>query len=105
MELLMENLDEELKDKPQGYITWVPVSDQVYREMGKPRMEIVVLDEVDPTLAFRRRSDPMEGGINKGEWFIGATGSVIEEIRMWKSRLQKNQEEIDTRIRQQFENE
>jgi hypothetical protein len=89
-----EWLVDHLEDKPQGYAVHLEVAGRMFPEEDPPRMEVVLLDEWDRSLAFRRLSDPFRG-IQKGDWFIGGVMEVVEDVRAWEQELDKAEGSID----------
>ena len=83
-----EGLKDELSDKPQGYVTDIPVAESLFPEMEPPRIQVVLLDPEEEKVAFRRVSDPVENE-RKYEWYVGELEEVIDEALSWEVELEE----------------
>jgi|GEM_PF-3148046 len=97
-----KRLFDELRDKPVGYTLSVDVTLPEIRDSSPKQMEIVLLDPELEQVAFRRVAD-LGLGQRKDEWLVGDIGAVIEETRLWMSRLEKNRAEIERRTEERYE--
>jgi hypothetical protein len=83
----LEDLKAELADKPKGYATELTVADHAIPGSEAPTAEIVLLDEEEQTIAFRRRTDPIDADL-KGEWLVLNVDELFEELIAWSEELE-----------------
>lgn len=82
-----QELREELKGKQQGYVVSIPVGEALFPESLPPRLEVVLLDPQEMTVAFRKVSDVRGINRKKGEWNIGPASSAAEKIVAWIEQM------------------
>lgn len=83
----VEELKSEIADKPKGYSTEFTVSEGSIPGAQVPTAEIVLLDEEEQTVAFRRLRDPIEADL-KGEWVVVNVDELFEELIAWEEELE-----------------
>ena len=52
LDQVFEELKEELRDKPQGYATEIPVAERLFPETEPPRIQVILLDPDEDKVAF-----------------------------------------------------
>lgn len=90
----LEELKTEIVDKPKGYVTEFTVSDHAIPGSEVPTAEIVLLDEEDQTVAFRRLKDPIDADL-KGEWLVLNVDDLFEELIAWSEELEAMEDFAD----------
>jgi hypothetical protein len=80
-------LREQLDGKSQGHVVSIPVGETLFPDSLPPRLEIVLLDPEDMTVAFRKVSDFRSIQQKKGEWNIGPSSSAAEKIVAWVEQM------------------
>jgi len=83
----LEDLKTEIADKSKGYATEFTVSESTFPGSEAPTAEIVLLDEEEQTVAFRRLRDPIEADL-KGEWLVVNVDDLFEELMAWTEELE-----------------
>jgi hypothetical protein len=84
---LHRELNEQLSDKRQGFAVSIPVGEGLFPESLPPRLEIVLLDPGEMTVAFRKVSDTRGVLHKKGEWNVGPSSSAAEKIIAWVDQM------------------
>jgi len=77
----------QLTGKEQGYIASIPVGEALFPESLPPRLEIVLLDPEEMTVAFRKVSDARGKIRKKGEWNVGTTAAAAEKLLAWIDQM------------------
>ncbi|RJX27360.1 MAG: hypothetical protein C4531_13850 [Desulfurivibrio sp.] len=80
-------LQDQLKDKKQGFAVSIPVGEGLFPESLPPSLEIVLLDPAEMTVAFRKVSDARGINQKKGEWNVGPASSAAEKIIAWIDQM------------------
>jgi hypothetical protein len=78
---------EQLKGRDQGHTLSLVVGDGLFPGSLPPRLEIILLDPEDMTVAFRKITDAQGKTRKKGEWHIGPTASAAEKIVAWVEQM------------------
>lgn len=102
LDRVIEELRDELQDKPQGYITEIPVAESLFPEMAPPRIQVVLLDPEEDKVAFRRVSDLLQGE-RKSDWYVGEIEEVIDDALSWVVELDETEETIEEDLDEEFE--
>lgn len=84
---LHEELRRELSGRKQGFTVSIPVGESLFPASLPPRLEIVLLDPEDMTVAFRKVSDTRGIIRKKGEWNIGPPTAATEKIIAWIDQM------------------
>ncbi len=84
---LLDHLENEFRDKPQGYMTKITVGRELFPATMLPSLEIILLDPQEKRVAFRKVSDPLAKG-GQGIWHVGELFEVVEEAFHWNLELQ-----------------
>lgn len=84
---LHEELRRELSGRNQGFTVSIPVGEALFPASLPPRLEIVLLDPEEMTVAFRKVSDTRGISRKKGEWNIGPTTAAAEKIIAWIDQM------------------
>lgn len=88
IDMTVKKLDDQLKDKLQGYAMRLRVAGKIYPEMDEPAVEIVLLDPVTQKIAYRKTSDPLRGE-SESEWNVGDAAEAVETAFLWREELEK----------------
>jgi len=80
-------LREQLSGKRQGFMMSIPVGESLFPASLPPRLEIVLLDPDEMTVAFRKVSEARGMSRKKGEWNIGPTTAASEKIIAWIDQM------------------
>ena len=97
-----EGLKDELSDKPQGYVTDIPVAESLFPEMEPPKIQVVLLDPEEEKVAFSRISDPVENG-TKSEWYVGELEEVIDDALSWEAALEETKGVLEEELNEEFQ--
>ncbi|MDW7774522.1 MAG: hypothetical protein SCH71_16685 [Desulfobulbaceae bacterium] len=84
---LHRELQDQLRGQRQGFVISIPVGETLFPESLPPRLEIVLLDPDEMTVAFRKVSDARGIMPKKGEWNVGPSGSAVEKIIAWNDQM------------------
>jgi len=99
---VFREIKDELQDKPQGYVTEILVAKRLFPEMEPPRIQVVLLDPDENTVAFRRVSDPLQGE-RKPDWYVGELEEVIDDALSWEMELEETEDLIKESLNEEFE--
>jgi len=80
-------LQDQLRGKIQGFAVSIPVGEGLFPESLPPRLEVVLLDPGEMTVAFRKVSDARSVNFKKGEWNVGPPSSAAEKILAWIDQM------------------
>lgn len=84
---LHDELCRELSGRQQGFTVSIPVGESLFPASLPPRLEIVLLDPEEMTVAFRKVSDARGISRKKGEWNIGPPTAAAEKIIAWIDQM------------------
>ena len=99
---VLEELKEELSDKPQGFATEIPVAQRLFPETEPPRIQVVLLDPEEDKVAFRRISDLLQEE-RKSDWYVGELDEVIDDALSWEVELEEAEGLIEENLNEDFE--
>jgi hypothetical protein len=102
LDQVLEDLKDELRDKPQGYATEIPIAQRLFPETEPPRIQVVLLDPEEDKVAFRRVSDLLQGE-RKSDWHVGELEEVIDDALSWEVELEETEDLIEENMNEDFE--
>ncbi len=82
----LDDLKEDIIERPQGFRTDIVLRKGLFPDMEPPRIEVVLLDPEEATVACRRMSDPLSGE-GKGDWLVVDVEELIDEALAWEADL------------------
>ena len=82
-----QELNSQLNGRRQGYLLSLPIGETLFPGSLPPRLEIILLDPEEMTVAFRKISDASGKQQRKGEWHVGPTASAAEKIMAWVDQM------------------
>lgn len=84
---LHQELRQQLSGRKQGFVVSIPVGETLFPASLPPRLEIVLLDLDELTVAFRKVSAARGLNQKKGEWNIGPATAAAEKILAWIDQM------------------
>ena len=97
-----EELKDELRDKPQGYVANIPVAESLFPEMEPPKIQVILLDPEEEKVAFSRISDPVQSE-RKSEWYVGELEEIIDDALSWEAELEESKGVIEEALNEEFQ--
>ena len=82
----LDDFKEDIVERPQGFRSDIVLSKELFPDMEPPRMEVVLLDPEEATVACRRMSDPLSGE-GKGDWLVVDVEELIDEALAWEADI------------------
>lgn len=84
---LHQELRQQLTGRKQGFTVSIPVGESLFPASLPPRLEIVLLDPEEMTVAYRKVSDARGMNHKKGEWNVGPPTAAAEKILAWIDQM------------------
>jgi hypothetical protein len=86
-ETLHQDFHNQLSGKKQGFSISIPVGEDLFSASLPPQLEIILLDQKEMTVAFRKVSNSMGKIEEKGRWHVGSTESAGKTLLAWQEQM------------------
>ncbi|MCB2183858.1 MAG: hypothetical protein KQH63_17650 [Desulfobulbaceae bacterium] len=86
-------LEKTLKNQKLGFVHEVKIGQEIFPYSLPPVIQLVLLDPVEKTVAFRSKSNPDAKFEKSGQWQLGSLGDVIDFEEAWLQQMMETRAE------------